>query len=135
MLELKQETNLEQEEKMDLKELLSLIDFDFYIEDDKIKLKDLQGANLGNIEDEEWEIYPEVVSALIDRLEVYWQDYIIRDIFELLKESNLCKTEKINFDDNYLSLSNVLEKLDKDKFSFHIKILKILSHPETIEIR
>lgn len=68
---------------MNLKELLSYIEFDYYWETNKegirvIKLTDNQYANLGDIEDEEFTSVAEV----IDRCEIYWNDYCITPLCE-----------------------------------------------------
>lgn len=73
----------EKENKMTLREFLELFDFDYEIAKNKdgervIKLIDLQRANLGNIEEEEFCNTLEV----IDRLDIYYYDYLYTDICE-----------------------------------------------------
>lgn len=63
-------------EVMTNKEIISLIeqmDFEVVKENFKYKLIDTTGANLGNIEDEEY--YS--IDGLVDRLENYWFDFHI----------------------------------------------------------
>lgn len=66
---------------MTLKEFLNEFDFSVYkTKDDSgrtiYKLEDLQKANLGNIEDEEFYNVDEVV----DRLNIYYNDYLLDDV-------------------------------------------------------
>lgn len=68
---------------MTLREFLELFDFDYKITKNKdeekiIKLIDLQNANLGDIESEEFNNTLEV----IDRLDIYYHDYLYTDICE-----------------------------------------------------
>lgn len=79
-------------EKMSLRELLCYVDFDYEIikndgEDytdefergiELIKLIDSQGAYLGNIADFRVELNSETaINDIVDRLEIYWGDYVI----------------------------------------------------------
>lgn len=69
--------------KMSLRELLSYIDFDYEIENSKIKLVDLQDVYLGSIADFRVELNDEyAVCAIIDRMKIYWNDYVISDLEE-----------------------------------------------------
>jgi hypothetical protein len=57
--------------------MLSIIDFDYQItEENQIELIDKQGANLGDIEQERWDITDDVCMQIIDRLDMYFTDYI-----------------------------------------------------------
>lgn len=53
-----------------LSELLSWIDFDYSFDNGKFALIDLQGANLGDIESEQFDD----IEQVIDRLDHYWED-------------------------------------------------------------
>lgn len=86
--------------KITLRELLHEVEFDYEIvrnegedfdEDidegvEVIKLIDLQGVYLGDIADfrveAKWEL---AISSIIDRLEIYWIDYVITDLEEDLE--------------------------------------------------
>ena len=79
-------------EKISLRELLNYVNFDYEIikndgedytdkfnrGDKLIKLTDLQGAYLGNIADFKVELNSEtVIDDIVNRLEIYWNDYVI----------------------------------------------------------
>lgn len=83
--------------KMSLRELLNYVDFDYEIikndnEDytdefergiELIRLIDLQDAYLGNIAEFRVEAkYEYAIACIIDRLEIYWNDYVITDLEE-----------------------------------------------------
>lgn len=57
-------------------EMLEWYEFDLEVSPQGLHLVDLQGANLGGIEGEVFSDLKEVV----DRLSVYHEDYVIRDI-------------------------------------------------------
>lgn len=70
---------------LSLKEFLADLEFDYKINNDNtISLVDLLSANLGNIEDEKFEIYDSLPSALVDRLDTYIYDYHISGIEDTL---------------------------------------------------
>lgn len=86
--------------KMSLRELLNYVDFDYEIikndnEDytdeyergvELIKLIDSQGAYLGNIADFRVELNSETaIDNIVDRLEIYWTDYVITILEEDLR--------------------------------------------------
>ena len=67
---------MEKWKKIELRELLNCIEFDYEIGKDEngkrcIRLIDMQGANLGDIGSEEFDN----VEQIIDRCEAYWLDY------------------------------------------------------------
>lgn len=81
--------------KMSLRELLNYVDFDYEIvkndnEDytdeyecgvELIKLIDLQGAYLGNIADYRVRVdFKLAIDCIIDRLKIYWDDYVITNL-------------------------------------------------------
>ena len=68
-----------------LSEFLMDLEFDYKINDNNtISLIDTLQANLGNIEDEEFEIYEGLPEALVDRLDTYIYDYHISGIEDTL---------------------------------------------------
>ena len=75
---------------MTLTDFLNNFEFDYclYNDDNQISvgLIDLQGANLGDIENERYELSSDGISAIIDRLDVYYQDYIFTGLSNSLKE-------------------------------------------------
>ncbi len=63
---------------MKLTEFLSIFEFSYDItEDNKIRLIDWQGANLGEIEEERFEINDNTITNIIERMSTYIDDYII----------------------------------------------------------
>lgn len=72
---------------MTLREFLNEFDFDVYKSKDDngevtYKLRDTQGANLGDIESESF--YD--IDSIVDRLDIYYNDYIISDVEDNLKD-------------------------------------------------
>lgn len=70
-----------------LKTFLADLEFNYTITaDNKLMLIDELGANLGGIEQEEFEIYSGLPIALVDRLDTYIFDYHISGIRDTLQE-------------------------------------------------
>ena len=64
-------------------EILYTMDFEIMVnKDGTLSLNDLQGANLGNIENETFENYAQVLS----RMDIYTQDYFVTPLIECLNE-------------------------------------------------
>lgn len=61
---------------MTLRELLKEIDFNYEVENGDIRLIDEQGAYLGGIDEERWTAEQASVPTIIDRMEIYWNDYV-----------------------------------------------------------
>lgn len=107
---------------MNLKELLSNIEFDYkIIKDDEgknaIQLIDENGVNLGHIEDD---IFHNTAD-IIDRTEQYWKDYVIDDTAERLGFG-----ENSTWKDVY-NAAVLKDDIDTD-------VLRCLVYPETVEI-
>ena len=64
------------EKKMTFRKLLKEIDFDYEVENDEIRLIDEQDAYLGSIAEDRWPAEQASVPAIIDRMEIYWNDYV-----------------------------------------------------------
>ena len=76
-------------EKIKLSTLLESVEFDYVINNDNtLSLVDLLGANLGNIESDSFTINNDLATLVIDRLEIYINDYYIADIVETLNTCN-----------------------------------------------
>lgn len=110
---------------MNLRELLNYIEFDCYWTTNNegirvIKLTDGQHANLGGIEDEEFR----TVAEVIDRCEIYWNDYCI---------TPLCEDMDISSNDTWISIYDYAKKYygrdEVDKFT----ILSYLLNPDLVE--
>lgn len=117
-------------EKMSLRELLNYVDFDYEIikndnEDytdefergiELIRLIDLQNVYLGNIAEFRVEAkYELAIACIIDRLEIYWNDYVIT----VLKE-DLDVDDYVNW--------NELYKLAQEKYGKDVDNNTILGY-------
>lgn len=112
---------------MELRELLNYIEFDCYYTTNKegarvIKLKDMQHVNLGNIEDDEFK----TVAEIIDRCEIYWNDYVIRPLCE---DMEISEFSFLDWNDLY----NQASKYYKDDVDNNT-ILGYLIHSELVEL-
>lgn len=69
---------------MTLREMLDFIEFDYEIIDvenedcttKKVKLIDSLNVYLGDIDEELWELEKDMAISIIDRMEIYWNDYV-----------------------------------------------------------
>lgn len=91
-----------------------------------LKLEDLQGANLGDIESEEFADYMQIV----DRMSIYHNDYIVRDLEEYLdaigiKYSYSTLEELLN-----ICVENIKELED---YRFDIDCLYLITHYDILE--
>lgn len=99
-------------EKMSLKELLCYVDFDYEIikndnEDytdeyergvELIKLIDLQDVYLGDIAGFRVRVDDKLaIECIIDRLEIYWNDYVIEPLKEDLRIEDVYTWEELYF--------------------------------------
>lgn len=86
-----------------LGEFLEDLEFDYKVnEDNTISLVDLLGANLGNIEEEKFEIWEEFPFALVDRLDTYIYDYHISGIEDTLKHECQYKDDVYPYDERLI---------------------------------
>lgn len=90
-------------------------------------LIDLQGADLGNISEEEY--YD--ADGVIDRMEIYEEDYIINDIAYLL-DDNKIEYDKDDFD-YWPNLFKYRDKLPDYDYDFELLDM-ICNHGEDIDI-
>lgn len=65
---------------MKLGKFLEYFEFDYKIIDNEIKLIDNLNANLGDIESERFP--KDNLSSIVDRLDIYYKDYIFDDLAE-----------------------------------------------------
>lgn len=81
-------------------ELLGLYEFEIIVNDDfTLSLKDLQGGNLGNIESEKFNNFDDI----IDRLDNYHYDYIVRALEE---EYNISESDYNDWEHMYRYLKS-----------------------------
>ena len=102
---------------------------EFRLEKDKkgkFHLHDLQGANLGDIESDSFDNADEV----LDRLGVYHEDYIIRDIEDLLYEADV---DLSSWDGSYEDLLKFRDKLPDYQFDFDVLDM-IVNHGKDIDL-
>ena len=85
-----------------LDEFLNDLEFSYQInkESKTISLIDELGANLGNIETEEFEIWENLPIALVDRLDTYIYDYHISGIEDTLYHECQYKDDIYPYDEN-----------------------------------
>lgn len=81
---------IEREEPQTLCDFLNHFDFDYEIQSDEngayFHLVDCQGANLGDIESDRFEISAKGLDDVIDRLDTYYNDYIFDGLAESLEK-------------------------------------------------
>ena len=117
-------------EKIKLSTLLESVEFDYVINNDNtLSLVDLLGANLGNIESDSFTINNDLATLVIDRLEIYINDYYIADIVETLNTCN----ETASSTDSY---EIILDKMNKhpDKFASIINLMEAIINPCLFDI-
>jgi len=107
-------------------DFLNTIEFQLVKHSDGWGLKDKQGANLGDIEQDRFEN----AAAIIDRLDIYIQDYFVSALEEGLGDEQ--------YDDWSLLLEAANEKLssnDLNQYRFELKILDMIcNHPGEINL-
>lgn len=110
---------------MTLRELLSYIEFDAELDEHgEIALIDNQNVYLGTIGEERWEATQELVPDIIDRMDIYWRDYVITPLCEDMD----CE-EPYSWKDLYDKAIDFYGN-DVDKNT----ILKYLIHPELVSL-
>ena len=107
-----------------LAEFLDYFDFGYAVYDidgtKEIGLTDSLGANLGGIQDERYSMDKNGLSSIIDRLDIYYQDYIFDDLKEKLeKDYDIDGIEKCDWKMLY-------EKAKEAKISDYMDILPVL---------
>lgn len=113
-----------------LRNMLNYIDFEMEIVDGKdefegekvIRLIDKQGANLGNVHDDQFPIDSDFIPMILDRLEPYWNDYIIE---------GLAKDVGLPTDASYENIYNANVKFG-DPEREEMEYLYALIHPEKV---
>jgi hypothetical protein len=113
-------------------DFLDMIDFSLLKDKDEdgnegYRLIDLQGANLGDIQSE---IYNNA-EGVLDRMEIYEDDYIINDIAELL-DDNKIQYNKDDFD-YWPRLLKYRDKLPDYDYDFELLDM-ICNHGKDIDI-
>lgn len=105
-------------------EFLIITDFQLLKhKDGEFSLKDRQLANLGNIEGDRFTS----VLEILDRLDIYIQDYLIRDIEEALDEKS------IEIDCAWGEYGQYRDLIPDYKFDFDLLDM-IINHPDKVDL-
>lgn len=91
--------------------------------DGTFSLEDRQCANLGDIEDDRFE----TASEVLDRMDIYIQDYLIRDIEDALDEKS------IEIDCVWEEYGKYRDVIPDYKFDFDLLDM-IINHPDEIDL-
>ena len=113
--------------KIDIIEILEIVEFTYKInKNGTVSLVDELGANLGNIESDEFTINNNLAMAIIDRLSMYIEDYITEGYANTLTEE--CK-EHADKSDSYLELLNKMKKYPKVFDDDCLNLMNALDNP------
>lgn len=119
-----------EDKKMKLEDFLFELDFGYKInDDDTLSLVDFQGANLGNIESDKFDINEKLSMLVVDRVTIYIQDYFADGYAETLRK-------KLNEDADQYDYCNLLELMKKHQEVFEngIDIMEHIVNPELFDI-
>lgn len=115
---------------MKIKEFLNSMEFDYKINDNgTLSLVDITGANLNDIEDDEFEINKDLMINIVDRLGIYIDDYFITDLLERLDELGI--KHNLDMNSSYLEILNVLRE---NNLNDDVKDFEYLNEPTLIDI-
>ena len=113
--------------KIDILDILDIVEFTYKInKNGTVSLVDELGANLGNIESDEFTINNNLAIAIIDRLSIYIEDYITDDYANILIEE--CK-EHADKSESYLDLLNKMKKYPKVFDNNCLNLINALDNP------
>ena len=113
--------------KIDILDILDIVEFTYKInKNGTVSLVDKLGANLGNIESDEFTINNNLAMAIIDRLSTYIEDYITDDYANTLIEE--CK-EHADKSEPYLDLLNKMKKYPKVFDNNCLNLINALDNP------
>ena len=103
-----------------LSEFLYDLEFEYKkINDKTIQLIDLLGANLGNIENEEFEISEYLPMNLVDRLDTYIYDYHIQGIEDTLIHECQYKDDIYPYDEKLIpAMKKYTDVFDTDLINY-----------------
>lgn len=91
------------------------------------KLRDKQGANLGDIEDDTFQS----ISDAVNRLDMYYEDYIINDLSEIAPE--LSGLHSGNYEDVFNKIKDMDKTADGHSVRGHKALLYYILHPEQLK--
>ena len=105
-------------------EFLIITDFQLLKhKDGEFSLKDRQLANLGDIEDDRFTS----ASEILDRMDIYIQDYLIRDIEDALDEKS------IEINRAWKEYEQYRDLIPDYKFDFDLLDM-IINHPDKVDL-
>lgn len=112
---------------MRLSEFLFYFDFDYKIVDGQMRFVDLQGANLGDIEEERWCLGGSLFDCVVDRMHIYINDYILEDLETQLIDAgveNACE----------LDLCDLVKEAEARDIWYDKEIVEAILHPSVLEL-
>ncbi len=115
---------------MTLRELLKEIDFDYESENGEIRLIDEQGAYLGSIAEDRWPAEQASVPAIIDSMEIYWNDYVYGGIVNPFLNSDGKELDGYEDNGSYAELLQYCEACGIKNYL--IEILYYIVHPNEV---
>lgn len=130
ILSLSDLTDKENKMTIELLEVLNDLDFEYVINDDgSLSLKDMQEANLGNIESETFTVNDDIAMTLIDRLDNYIYDYYLNGYIDTLRHECGEDVKGSDFED-------ILEKMKMhpDKFEGCIDLMEAFINPSLFDV-
>lgn len=106
-------------------EFLDLTEFRLLKHNDgTFSLEDQQRANLGNIEDDRFTS----ASEILDRMDIYIQDYIVEALSDILDEAGISLEE-----DTWEGLLECRDKVPGANWDFDVLDM-IINHPDKIDL-
>lgn len=117
-------------EKIELTEVLNDLDFQYLINDNNtLSLRDLQGANLANIESDIFEINENLAMQVIDRLDNYIYDFYVNGYIDTLRHECQENIKGSNFEDILAKM-----KMHPDTFEGCIDLMEAFVNPSLFDI-
>lgn len=124
----------EPSKKMSLAEILNQMEFTLEEKDGKYQVFDYQrGEYLDNGEDDKGNVNSDFENAeeIIDRMEIYMNDYWLTELNETLSEIDGFESE--SWEDIYNSAIKFKDKFNFDDFKGDLEVLDLLLNPEKLE--
>jgi hypothetical protein len=122
---------------MQLEELLNYMEFDYKINPNgTMSLVDLTGANLNNIESEEFKLNTDLALNVLDRLDHYIDDYFLNDFVENLKNHDEENFKAKGYDEFYYG-EDIIALADEYGDAFkddRYDLVYAIVNPETIDV-
>jgi len=105
-------------------DMLDFYEFDLSVdEENNWRVIDRQGGNIGGIEQETFE----TLAQIVDRMDSYHNDYIIRSLEDVLIE-----VEYSSWEDLYNQIIELAEYEDLSEIEFDVRVLEMIVNGGTI---